>query len=111
MNVSSILNTPDYTSKGNKYNKYRGGKIVGAALASTYSAVSIARNKDWINSFGISKPLLAISLGIGVAIYTLFGTGIGAIVDAVINSTRKSKADKEALAQKEDKPEAVNEAK
>ncbi len=111
MNVSAILNTPDYTSKGNKYNKCRGGKIVGATLASAYSVVNLARNKDLISSFGISKPLLAISLGIGVAINALFGTGIGAIVDAIINSTRKSKADKEAIAQKESKSEVPNEAK
>ena len=90
------------TKKGNTYEKTNTGKRIGTAagliggtvVASTgfaqlWAALAGARtakaNKAVAATYGI--------LAAGVAAITLIGRGLGSIPDAIINHTRKAKAD------------------
>lgn len=101
MNVSSVVSKPSYTDKGNQYNKFSGGKKVGAVLA---SAAGLAVSKkiglfstDIFEAFRESTiarkaSYIGIVAGI-VSTCAVFGVGLGTIVDAIVNKVRSSKAD------------------
>lgn len=98
MNVSSIVNKPAYTDKGNQYNKFRGGKIVGAAaLPAAYLIRDIAKGTcQGLAEIKGGKGKVAVGYAAGFAILAAIGTGIGAIVDACVNGSRRNKADEAA---------------
>jgi len=94
-----------YTNSGNEYNKCNTGKILGAGALGVLSGVNWARNgkkaSEDLAKFGIKNPgskMTAFAV-VGVAISALIGLGLGAIVDACINSSRRNKADSEAWRQ------------
>lgn len=103
MNVSSIVNKPAYTDNGNKYNRFSGGKKVGAIVATGAGIVGNVIGKDMHKEmletlknvrFGRASYIAGAILGLGLV--AAVGTGIGAIVDAVVNKVRRSKADQAA---------------
>lgn len=100
MNVSSIVNKPAYTDNGNQYNRFSGGKKVGAALLTGAAitrdvAIGAFKKQNFnagakiIGSKGKYAACIALTYGLAAAI----GTGVGAIVDAAVNKARKTKAD------------------
>lgn len=89
-----------YTDKGNQYNKTNMGKKIGTVgLAAGTTALSVIGGgfkKETIElaskTLGSKGKYLGMFV-LGLAMWTAIGTGVGAIVDAVINKTRKNKAD------------------
>lgn len=94
------FNTNAYTDKGNQYNRTSIGKKIGAAgLAAGTAILSVSRGSLKKESIQMASELLGskgkyfAAMGLGIALWGAIGTGLGAIVDAVINKTRKNKAD------------------
>ena len=107
MNVSSLVNKPSYTDNGNRYSKFSGGKKIGAvalpAIMFTKDVFAGAFKKENVefvsNSLGGKGKYFGL-YALGTAMFVALGTGFGAIVDAAVNKTRRSKAD-QAAAQNE----------
>lgn len=100
MNVSSLVNKQAYTDNGAQYNKFSGGKKVGAVLLpGIVFAKDIARGAYKTENLNAAAKTLGgkgkyfAYAAIGYALFAAVGTGLGAIIDAVTNKIRKSKAD------------------
>lgn len=84
------------TKEGNDYKKTKVGKIVGASVGAGLMGTLITLGgiaggfKDMSKRAGI----LVASIAIALAIFGGIGLGLGAIVDAIINSSRRKKADR-----------------
>ena len=104
LNVSSIINKPAYTDNGNKYNRFSGGKKVAAAalptvmLASSLVKGNLQAGFKEAGELGVRKAHVVGIIALSLATYAGLGTGVGAIVDACVNKSRRSKADKAAQA-------------
>lgn len=114
MQVNSVKSCPTFsaqTKKGNEYEKCNEGKKIIPIVGLTEIALLANLNKKAKESYGffINKEKPLVSVVATIAILGALYVGLGAILDSVINKTRRKDADK--FAETGEVPEKTNKGK
>ncbi|MDR1168226.1 MAG: hypothetical protein LBK53_04965 [Heliobacteriaceae bacterium] len=85
-----------YTNKGNQYKKTNLGKWIGMGVGAAVVGIRAYKTREFLGM--ICKQGAAAKLVVAgvLAAIVAAGLGLGAIVDACVNSSRRGKADKTA---------------
>ncbi len=96
------------TRNGNDYKKSQIGKLSGLVAGAGFAGYGLYKGikqgvfKEGFKEFGKQGKLAKnFVLAFTIGVFALTGLGLGAIVDAIINSVRRNKADEKAEEAKE----------